>query len=88
MLRFSGGSVSGSSFQQASHSAAVARTRKAKTERQPNRICSQPPMTGAMAGARANIMVICDISFWAAAPSNRSRTMARLTTTPAPAEAP
>ncbi len=45
-------------------------------------------MTGAMAGARANIMVICDISFWAAAPSNRSRTMARLTTMPAPAVIP
>ena len=42
----------------------------------------------AMAGAMANIMVMCDISRCAAGPSNRSRTIARLTTTPAPAEAP
>ena len=45
-------------------------------------------LLAAIAGAMANIMVICDISRCAAGPSNRSRTMARLTTTPAPAEAP
>ena len=63
-------------------------TRKAKTERQPKKVCSQPPMSGATAGASANIMVICAIRRWASAPSNRSRTMARLMTMPAPAVMP
>ena len=45
-------------------------------------------MTGAMAGAMANIMVMCDIRRCACAPWNMSRTMARLTTTPAQAAKP
>ena len=62
--------------------------RKTKTERQPNAFCNCPPITGAIAGAMANIIVMCDISRCAAGPLNKSRTMARLTTTPAQAAKP
>ncbi|MNT31994.1 hypothetical protein D3C72_1678540 [compost metagenome] len=48
----------------------------------------QPPRIGATAGAMEKIIVTSDSSRAAAASAYRSRMMARLITTPAPAETP
>ena len=63
-------------------------TMTANTARQPNATCTQPPMIGATAGARPKIIVVRFMRRCAAAPSYRSRMMARPMTTPTPAVAP
>ncbi len=62
--------------------------RNQNTDRQPHTASSQPPITGAMAGAMANTKVTFDMTFCARAPENKSRTSARPITTPAPAAMP
>ena len=47
-----------------------------------------PPIIGAIAGAIPNSICTVAITRWACAPSNKSRTMARATTLPAPPEIP
>jgi len=56
--------------------------------RQSSRVTTQPPSTGAIAGAIEKIIVTIDSRRAAGAPAYRSRMMARPTTTPAPAEMP
>ncbi len=58
------------------------------TERQPKASCSQPPRMGAIAGASANISIICDITRCAMLPAKLSRMMARPTTIPPLADKP
>jgi hypothetical protein len=58
------------------------------TARQPKAPCSQPPITGASAGASPKIMVMSDSRRCASWPGKLSRTMARPTTHPTPADKP
>ena len=63
-------------------------TRNQNTECQPRCTKSQPPSSGATAGATPKKMVTCDITRCASAGGNMSRMMARDTTMPAPADMP
>ena len=63
-------------------------TMKPNTERQPKATCNQPPMTGPMAGATENTIIMMLISRCALCPSYRSRTTARAMVGPIPAAMP
>ena len=67
-MRAAGGCVSGSLHHEALAKMIPQITMTANTARQPNATCTQPPMMGAMAGARLKIMVVRLMSRCAFAP--------------------
>ena len=81
-------SDSGSILKFTAHSAKPMAVSSQKILCQPRLTNSQPPMIGAMAGARPKKMVIWLITFCAWVGGNMSRTIARETTTPAPHDRP
>ena len=79
------GSVSGSKRCATKIAIAAAAPMTMKLARQPNAVCSTPPIIGATIGAKALIEPISDSSRAARTPEYRSRTMARASTIePAP----
>ena len=82
------GSVSGRKRQLTATSTTPTTARNQKIERQPRPTKSQPPMIGAIAGARPKKSVTSDIRRCASSAPKRSRIIARPTTMPAPTERP
>ncbi|MNQ68551.1 hypothetical protein D3C85_831110 [compost metagenome] len=66
--RCSFGKLSGSARQTTTNISTPNAVRNQKIQRQPRPTCSQPPSTGAMAGASANTIMMCERIFCAAAP--------------------